>query len=111
MSDWVLNQCSGQRLDCRLHLSRYHLSQAAHLGNQATIPLGVSKADLQLGTLIYQGQQGSVSKGTYQGNPVAVKRARIGTSQACIPAGLSQLPVSRGCNDCNLCWTLTCEES
>ena len=74
----------------------YHLAQAAHLGNQAEIPLGVPKADLQLDTLVYQGQQGSVSKGTYQGNPVAVKRARIGTSQACSPAGLSELPVSLG---------------
>ena len=57
--------------------------QAADLGNRAKVPLGVPKADLQLQALIYEGQQGSVSRGAFHGKAVAVKRARISTGQAC----------------------------
>ena len=64
------------------HISTDCYPQAATLGNQARLPLGVPKAALNLGAVIFEGQQGSVSRGDFNGTPVAVKRARISTGQA-----------------------------
>ncbi len=56
--------------------------QAASIGNEASIPLGVAKADLHLAKTLHRGQQGSVLQGTFQTEGVAVKKARISTAQA-----------------------------
>ena len=64
------------------HISTGCFLQAATLGNQARVPLGVLKAALHLKDVIFEGQQGSVSRGELNGTPVAVKRARISTGQA-----------------------------
>ena len=55
--------------------------QAASIGNRASIPLGVAKADLILKGTLHSGQQGSVLQGTFEGHGVAVKKARISTAQ------------------------------
>lgn len=60
-----------------------NMLQAGALGNKAKVPLGVPRAELELSTLLFEGQQGSVSRGTFRGSPVAVKRVRISTGQAC----------------------------
>ena len=64
------------------HISTSCYPQAASLGNQARIPLGVPKAALHLKAVLFEGQQGSVSQRELNGTPVAVKRARISTGQA-----------------------------
>lgn len=46
------------------------------------MPLGIAKAEFNITSTIFTGQQGSVLHGTYKGQPVAVKRARISTGQA-----------------------------
>ena len=55
--------------------------QAAETGSLGIIPLGVPRADLHIDGSIFSGQQGSVLRGTYRDEPVAVKKARIGTHQ------------------------------
>ena len=60
------------------------LVQAASIGNRASIPLGVAKADLHLNGTLHSGQQGSVLQGTFKSGGVAVKKARISTAQVCV---------------------------
>lgn len=52
-------------------------SLAESLGLVAPIPLSIPKDSLQMGRIIYEGAQASVYEATWQGVPVAVKRARI----------------------------------
>ena len=61
---------------------RGHALQAAAVGNRASVPLGVPKADLALGAVLSAGQQATIHSARLHGQPVAVKKARIGTHQA-----------------------------
>ncbi|CAK0781962.1 hypothetical protein CVIRNUC_005517 [Coccomyxa viridis] len=63
------------------YVRKGEFAEAASLGNQARIPLGVPKAALHLKAVLFEGQQGSVSQRELNGTPVAVKRARISTGQ------------------------------
>ena len=54
--------------------------QAAEVGNHLHTPLAVSLAELGMQTKLTSGQQSTVSRGTWKGQPVAVKKARITTS-------------------------------
>lgn len=40
----------------------------------------MTSTQLQMGKKLYEGQQGSVHKGSWQGQEIAVKKARIGTT-------------------------------
>jgi hypothetical protein len=50
------------------------------VGNTAAVPLGLSLAELNLGALIKSGAEGSVFRGSWRGQEVAVKRFKIQTS-------------------------------
>jgi len=54
--------------------------QAAEIGNDFMVPLGVASAELQFQASLYQGQQGSVMSGRWRERGVAIKKARIGSS-------------------------------
>lgn len=56
--------------------------QAAATGNGAAVPLGVHRADLALGAVLSAGQQATIYGAVLRGQPVAVKKARIGMHQA-----------------------------
>ncbi|CAL8468340.1 g7880 [Coccomyxa elongata] len=64
-----------------VEVQRGEFLKAAKLGNSASIPLGVAKADLHISDTLYNGQQGSVLRGMFQNEDVAVKKARISTAQ------------------------------
>ena len=61
---------------------RGRLLQAAAIGNRAAVPLGVPRGDVALGAVLSAGQQAPIHSAMLRGQPVAVKKARIGTHQA-----------------------------
>lgn len=60
--------------------SKSSLSQAGDVGNAFHIPLGLSKSDVKLDETLHSGSQGSVSKGIWEGQAVAAKKAKISTN-------------------------------
>lgn len=54
--------------------------QAAIIGNSFQPPLGIPSSDLGRKELIFSGQQGTVHRGSWKGQDVAIKRAKISSS-------------------------------
>lgn len=54
--------------------------QAAHVGNSAEVQLGVDTQSVTLKDKISHGTQSTVYNGSYSGNDVAVKKAKISKS-------------------------------
>ncbi|KAK9828917.1 hypothetical protein WJX72_002777 [[Myrmecia] bisecta] len=55
-------------------------AEAAAVGNRATVPLGIASSSLACSAELSRGTQSTVHSATYHQQPVAVKKARIGTS-------------------------------
>ena len=53
------------------------VAQAAQVGNQADVPLGVAPRDLLTKSEISRGTQSIVHEGVYEGQRVAIKKAKI----------------------------------